>query len=202
MVDKTPRKTSKNATENSASRVEQPLGQEKGPIKPSSPAKVTKTIVQSTPLTIDPTLPAEKRDSGQPVAAKPRLLSGGNPQIAKAAGDKPVQAYIDAMPGWKSDLGRRLDAIIVRTVPRVCKAVKWNTPLYGNEGEGWFVAYHCMTKYVKVTFFRGAQMSPVPPNESKQKEVRYFHIYENDELDESQFASWVKQASALPGEKL
>jgi len=133
--------------------------------------------------------------------AKPKLLSGGNPQIAKAYGDAPVQAYIAAMPGWKSDLGRRLDALIARTVPGVSKAVKWNSPFYGIEGQGWFLAFHCFTKYIKVTFFRGMSLRPVPPGESKHKEVRYLDIYE-DRLDEAQFSAWVKQASELPGERL
>ena len=136
-------------------------------------------------------------------AAKPvKLLSGGNPQIAKAYGDAPVQAYIAAMPGWKRDVGRRLDAIIVRAVPNVYKAVKWNTPFYGIEGQGWFLGFHCITKYVKVAFFRGTSLRPVPPVESKQKEVRYFHIHEDDQIDEAQFAAWVKQASQLPGERM
>jgi hypothetical protein len=134
-------------------------------------------------------------------AAKPVLLSGGNPQIAKGYGDAPVQAYIAAMPGWKSDLGRRLDALIVRTVPGVYKAVKWNSPFYGIEGEGWFLSLHCFTKYVKVTFFRGTSLRPVPPGESKHNEVRYLDIHEG-ELDEAQFVAWVKQASQLPGERL
>ncbi|CAN5271410.1 hypothetical protein BH11PLA2_BH11PLA2_12600 [soil metagenome] len=134
--------------------------------------------------------------------AKPKLLSGGNPQIAKAYGDEPVQAFIAAMPGWKQDVGRRLDAIIVRTVPDVYKAVKWNTPFYGFEGEGWFVGFHCITKYVKVAFFRGTSLTPLPPEESKQAEVRYLHIYEDGEFDEKQFAAWVKQASKLPGAKM
>lgn len=129
-------------------------------------------------------------------------LSGGNPQIAKGYGDEPVQAFIAAMPGWKQDVGRRLDELIVKTVPNVYKAVKWNTPFYGFEGEGWFLGFHCITKYVKVAFFRGASLNPVPPGESKQKEVRYFHIYEGDEIDEVQFADWVKQASQLPMEKM
>jgi hypothetical protein len=136
-------------------------------------------------------------------AAKPTLLSGGNPQIAKGYGDAPVQAYIEAMPGWKSDLGRRLDALIVRTVPGVRKAVKWNSPFYGVEGrEDWFLSFHCFTKYVKVTFFRGRSLDPVPPGESKHKEVRYFDIREDDALDETRLADWVKQASLLPGERL
>jgi hypothetical protein len=134
--------------------------------------------------------------------AKPTLLSGGNPQIAKADGDAPVQAYIAAMPGWKSDLGRRLDALIVRTVPGVRKAVKWNSPFYGVEEQCWFLSYHCFTKYVKVAFFRGASLRPLPPGESKHKEVRYLDIHEDDQLDEAQFAAWVKQASQLPGERM
>jgi hypothetical protein len=134
--------------------------------------------------------------------AAPRLLSGGNPQIAKGYGDAPVQAYIAAMPGWKSDVGRRLDALIVRTVPGVCKAVKWNSPFYGVEDHVWFLGFHCMTKYIKIAFFRGTSLRPVPPVTSKQKEVRYFHIHEDGELDEAQFADWVKQASKLPGERM
>jgi hypothetical protein len=106
------------------------------------------------------------------------------------------------MPGWKSDVGRRLDTLIVRTVPGVSKAVKWNSPFYGLQGQGWFLSLHCFAKYIKVAFFRGTSLNPVPPGESKQKDVRYFHIHENDELDEVQFAGWVKQASQLPGEKL
>jgi hypothetical protein len=134
--------------------------------------------------------------------AKPKLLSGGNPQIAKAYGDAPVQAYIAAMPGWKSEVGRQLDTIIERTVPNVHKAVKWNSPLYGIEGEGWFLGIHCFTRYIKVAFFRGTSLRPVPPGKSKQREVRYLDIHENDQLDEAQFASWIKQASELPGERM
>jgi hypothetical protein len=141
-------------------------------------------------------------DPSRSKATKPRLLSGGNPQIAKAYGDAPVQAYIAAMPGWKSDLGRRLDAIIERTVPDVYKAVKWNSPMYGFEGQGWFLSMHVFTKYVKVAFFKGRSLQPVPPGESKHKEVRYLDIREDDELDEAQFADWVRQASRLPGEKM
>ena len=134
--------------------------------------------------------------------AKPVLLSGRNPQIAKGYGDEPVQTYIAAMPGWKSDVGRRLDAIIGRAVRDVRKAVKWNSPLYGVEDNFWFLGIHVFEKYIKVAFFRGAQLEPVPPVASKQKDVRYFHIHENDEFDEAQFADWVKQASKLPGEKM
>lgn len=131
---------------------------------------------------------------------KPRLLSGGNPQIAKADGDQPVQAYIAAMPGWKQDVGRYLDALIVRTIPGVRKAVRWNTPFYGIEGQGWFLAFHCITKYLKIAFFRGTALEPIPPVASKQEEVRYFHIHEGDALDEALLASWIRQAAALPGE--
>jgi hypothetical protein len=128
--------------------------------------------------------------------AKPKLLSGGNPQIAKGYGDEPVQAYIAAMPGWKRDIGRRLDAIIGRVVPRVHKAVKWNSPFYGVEGEGWFLSFHCFTNYVKVTFFRGASLRPVPPGTSKVKDTRYLDIREG-QLDD-----WVKHASRLPGQRM
>jgi hypothetical protein len=135
-------------------------------------------------------------------AKKPVLLSGGNPQIAKAYGDEPVQAYITAMPGWKSDVWKHLDGLIGRTVPNVLKAVKWNSPMYGIEEDHYFLGVHCFAKYIKVAFFRGASLKPLPPGESKQKEVRYLNIHEDDKLDEAQFASWVKQASQLPGEKM
>jgi hypothetical protein len=131
--------------------------------------------------------------------AKVKLLAGGNPQIAKGEGDAPVQAYIAAMPGWKSDVGRRIDALIARTVPDVRKAVKWNSPFYGVEGQGWFLNFHCFTRYIKVAFFRGASLQPVPPGKSKHEEVRYLDIHEGEELDEAQFTEWVKQASQLPG---
>ncbi|MBR1161263.1 DUF1801 domain-containing protein [Bradyrhizobium elkanii] len=143
-----------------------------------------------------------KESAAKRGTAKPRLLAGGNPQIAKGYGDAPVQAYIAAMPGWKRDVGRKLDALIVRTVPGVHKAVKWNSPLYGMEGEGWFLGIHVFTRYVKVAFFRGASLHPVPPGESKQQHTRYLDIHENDELDEAQFTAWVKQASQLPGERM
>ena len=135
-------------------------------------------------------------------AKKVVLLSGGNPQIPKGDGDAPVQAYIAAMPGWKRDLGKRLDALVERTVPNVHKAVKWNSPFYGIEGRGWFLSLHCFTKYVKLTFFRGRSLRPVPPGESKHNEVRYFDIREDEPLDEAQLTAWIKQASQLPGEKL
>jgi hypothetical protein len=134
-------------------------------------------------------------------ATEPKLLSGGNPQIAKGYGDAPVQAYIAAVPGWKRDVARRLDELIVRAVPGVRKAVKWNSPFYGVEDHLWFLSFHCFTKYIKVGFFRGASLRPMPPGTSKQEKVRYLDIYE-DELDETQFAAWVKQASKLPGEKM
>ena len=127
------------------------------------------------------------------------LLSGGNPQIAKADGDAPVQAYIAAMPDWKRDVGKRVDALIVRSVPNVRKAVKWNSPFYGVEGQGWFLSFHVFTHYVKVTFFAGTSLKPVPPGPSKDKNVRYLDIREDEELDEAQLAKWVKQAAALPG---
>ena len=140
-----------------------------------------------------------KKAAARRVAATPILLAGGNPQIAKADGDAPVQAYIAAMPGWKRDVGHRLDALIVRTVPDVRKAVKWNSPFYGIEDQGWFLSFHCFTKYVKVAFFRGASLRPLPPGESRHKEVRTLDIHEDDPLDEAQLAGWVKQASQWPG---
>lgn len=145
---------------------------------------------------------ASKSKSKSRKVAKAVLLTGGNPQIAKAYGDAPVRAYIAAMPGWKRAVGRRFDAMIERAVPGVSKAVKWNQPLYGIEGQGWFLSLYCFTKYVKVTFFRGTSLRPVPPGESKHKEVRYFHIHEDEQFDEAQLVDWVKQASQLPGEKL
>jgi len=132
-------------------------------------------------------------------AKKVVLLSGGNPQIAKGEGDAPVQAYIGAMPDWKRAVGRRLDALIVRSVPSVRKAVKWNSPFYGIETQGWFLSFHVFTRYVKVTFFYGASLQPLPPGASKHKTVRYLDIHEGDELDEAQLTSWVKQAAAIPG---
>src|SRR5690606_33780760 len=141
---------------------------------------------------------------GRPRAASPApvLLSGGNPQIPKGDGDAPVQAYIAAMPGWKRDVGRRLDALIERVVPGVRKAVKWNSPFYGVDGDGWFLSYHCFAKYVKVTFFRGTALRPVPPVTSKHATTRYVHLHEGEDFDEARLAAWVEQASRLPGEKL
>jgi hypothetical protein len=148
---------------------------------------------------------AVKKPGARRSARGARLLSGGNPQIAKADGDAVVRAYIEAMPGWKRGVGRQLDALIVRTVPGVRKAVRWNTPFYGapasegGEGKGWCIAFHCITKYVKVSFFQGTSLRPMPPVASKVKGVRYFHIHEGDDLDESMLAAWVRQAARLPG---
>jgi hypothetical protein len=140
--------------------------------------------------------PAKRSDA----SPAPKLLSGGNPQIAKGDGDAPVEAYLAAMPGWKQGVGRRLDALVVKTVPGVRKAVRWNTPFYGLEGRGWFIAFHCITKYVKVTFFKGAALTPPPPIESKVAEVRYVHLFEDEPFDERQLRDWIRQAAALPGE--
>jgi hypothetical protein len=145
---------------------------------------------------------AKTTKSPKPKPGEVTLLSGGNPQIAKGYGDAPVQAYIAAMPGWKSDTGRRLDALIERTVPGLYKAVKWNSPSYGIEADSWFLSFHCFAKYIKLAFFRGAALQPVPPFSSKHKDVRYFHIHEDDPFDEVQLADWIKQASQLPGEKM
>ena len=132
--------------------------------------------------------------------AKPvKLLSGGNPQIAKGDGAAPVQAYLDALPGWKRAVGHKLDALIVRAVPNVRKAVKWNSPFYGVEGHGWFVSVHAFSKYLKVAFFRGSGLKPMPPGQSKSPDTRYLDLHETDVLDEAQVTTWVKQAAALPG---
>ena len=174
---------------------------DKTPIQPTKVARKAAAAKKAPVHTAVPKATAAK--SKAPArAAKPTLLSGGNPQIAKGYGDAPVQAYIAAMPGWKSDVGRRLDALIASTVPGVHKAVKWNSPLYGMEGQGWFLGIHCFAKYIKVAFFRGTSLSPFPPGESKTKETRYLNLHEDDQLDEAQFAAWVKQASRLPGERM
>ena len=129
----------------------------------------------------------------------PKLLSGGNPQIPKGYGDAPVQAWIAAAPGWKRGAARRLDALITRTVPKVRKAVKWNSPFYGVEGQGWFLNFHCFTKYIKVAFFRGTSLRPPLPGLSKHKDVRYLHVHEDEKLDEKLLVSWIRQAAKLPG---
>lgn len=143
-----------------------------------------------------------KTKSAPKTGDKVVLLSGGNPQIPKGYGDEPVQAYIAAMPGWKSALGKRIDALVTRAVPKVHKAVKWNSPFYGMEQDLWFLSFHCFNRYVKLTFFRGASLEPPPPGLSKYPAVRYFDIREDDELDEAQLTRWIKQAAALPGEKM
>ena len=165
---------------------------------PKKPAKVAKKAAAER---VAAKAAKPRRSVAKSSTARPTLLSGGNPQIAKADGDAPVQAYIAAIPGWKRDVGRCLDALIVRTVPSVRKAVKWNSPFYGIEGQGWFLTLHCFTKYIKVAFFRGTSLRPLPPGESKQKEVRYLDIHEDDLLDEVQMAEWIRQAAALPGWK-
>lgn len=152
-----------------------------------------------------PAKPAESQawsGSAPKPAGAPPLLSGGNPQIAKGYGDEPVQAYIAAMPGWKRDVGRRLDTLITRTVPGVHKAVKWNSPLYGMDDESWFLGLHCYAKYIKVAFFNGASLRPMPPIASKTQQTRYLHIHEDDEIDDAQLAAWFRQASKIPGERM
>jgi hypothetical protein len=139
------------------------------------------------------------KDEPAPRGDGPRLLAGGNPQIPKGDGDEPVQAYLDAMPGWKSDVGRRLDGLIEQAVPGAVKAVKWNQPLYGVEGQGFFVSFRCFTTYLKLTFFRGAELDPLPPVAFKDPDARAFHIHDDDELDEGQLVRWFEQAAAIPG---
>lgn len=169
------------------------------------PKKPTKSARKSPATRRAPPTPKSRttaRNAPSRNATSPKLLSGGNPQIAKAEGNAPVQAYIAAMPGWKQAVGRRLDALITRTIPNVRKAVKWNSPFYGADGESWFLSFHCFAKYVKVAFFRGTSLRPNPPIASKQEEVRYMHIHEDEPLDETQFTAWVEQASQLPGERM
>jgi len=167
--------------------------------KSAKVAKKSAKVAKQAPKKAAARRVAKKPSAG---SAQPVLLSGGNPQIAKGYGDAPVRAYLAALPGWKRDVGRRLDALIVRVVPGVHKAVKWNTPLYGIPGQGWFVGVHAFTKYLKVSFFRGTSLRPVPPGASKSQDTRYFDIREDEPLDEAQLAAWVKQASQLPGEDL
>ncbi|MEV1129446.1 DUF1801 domain-containing protein [Agromyces sp. NPDC049794] len=133
---------------------------------------------------------------------KPRLLAGGNPQIPKGDGEEPVNAYLRAMPGWKQDVGQRLHDLIVKTVPDVRMAVRWNSPYYGVEGNGWFLSYHCFTRYVRVTWLNGSSLDPPPPGESKHEHVRYLDLHEDDEFDDERIASWIRQASELPGDEL
>src|SRR5437667_8972529 len=209
MAGKTSKKSAKVAKKAAARRFASKAAKPRKAVAKSSARKPTKAAAKELPAHYaapkaegDGAVHTATKSNGPAVAAKPTLLAGGNPQIAKADGDAPVQAYLAAMPGWKRDVGRRLDALIVRTVPGVRKAVKWNTPFYGIEGQGWFLGFHCITKYIKVAFFRGTSLRPVPPVESKQKEVRYLHVHEDDQIDEAQFADWVKQASQLPGERM
>ncbi len=183
MADKTSKRSPKTSKKTAARWPATTAGKPRKAVAGSPARKPTKTA-------------AKEPTSGSP----PILLSGGNPQIGKADGDAPVQAYIAAMPGWKREVGRRLDALIVRTVPNVRKAVRWNSPFYGVEGQGWFLGIHCITKYVKVAFYRGTSLRPLPPAASKQKEVRYFHVHEGDQIDDDLVSSWIKQASKLPGE--
>jgi hypothetical protein len=191
----------KTATKRAAAKVAKPRN---AAAKSASARNSTKTAAKRRPARKAASKATATKSKKTPATAakKPALLSGGNPQIPKGYGDPPVKAYIAAMPGWKSKVGRRLDAIIVGTVPKVKKAVKWNSPFYGVEEESWFLSYHCFAKYIKVAFFRGASLHPAPPVESKHKEVRYLHIHEDEPLDEAQLADWVKQASKLPGERM
>lgn len=168
--------------------------------KAGKKATARRTAKAAKPRKAGASAPARKAaTAARKAPGKPRLLSGGNPQIPMADGDAPVQAYIAAMPGWKRDAGRRLDALIGRTVPGVRKAVKWNSPFYGVEDHGWFLSFHTFTNYIKVTFFRGTSLRPIPPVGSKDPNARYFHVHEDDELDEELVARWIRQAAALPG---
>ena len=199
MAGKTSKKSGKVAKEAAAKWVAAQAGRPRKAVAEPTARKPTKAGAKQPQAHSGAPGATAAKGRGAAVAAQPTLLAGGNPQIAKAEGDAPVQAYIAAMPGWKSDVGRRLDALIVRTVPGVRKAVKWNSPFYGVEGQGWFLDFHTFTNYVKVAFFRGTSLRPVPPGDSKHKEVRYLDIREDDDLDEAQLAAWIRQAAALPG---
>ena len=131
-------------------------------------------------------------------ASKPKLLSGGNPQIAKGEGDAPVRAYIAAMPGWKSDAGRRIDPLVTGPCQRQ-KGGEVELAVLRRRGPGRFLSFHCFTRYVKVTFFSGAALDPLPPVESKDSNTRYLHVHEDGKLDEKLLKSWIEQASGLPG---
>lgn len=168
----------------------------------STSSKSTKAVKTASAKRASSKAAKPRKTTPQPRTGAVRLLSGGNPQIAKGDGDAPVQAYIAAMPGWKGDIGRRLDTLITRTIPGVHKAVKWNTPLYGIADQGWFLSFHCFTKYVKVAFFRGTSLRPVPPGASRSQDTRYLDIHEADKIDEAQLTAWVTQASQLPGERM
>jgi len=184
MVARTPAKTAKKAAKKTATKRTAKRDATKA-AKSTAKKVARKTVATTVPKT-----------------GKPRLLAGGNPQIPKGEGDAPVRAYIAAMPGWKRDVGRRLDALVEEVVPGVRKAVKWNSPFYGAGDEGWFLSFHVFTRYVKLTFFKGASLRPVPPGESKHPQVRYLDIHEDDGFDEQLLAKWVKQAAALPGERM
>jgi hypothetical protein len=204
MAGKTTKKSAKVAKKTATQRAAANAAKPRKAAAKSSARKSTKTAAKQRPAHKPASKATATKSKKTPATAakKPALLSGGNPQIPKGYGDAPVKAYIAAMPGWKSNVGRRLDAIIVRTVPKVRKAVKWNSPFYGVEDDSWFLSYHCFAKYIKVAFFRGASLDPAPPVESKHKEVRYLHVHEDESLDEARFADWVKQASELPGERM
>jgi len=150
--------------------------------------------------TSTPKAPAKAPAKALQTKAKPvKLLTGGNPQIPKGDGDAPVQAYIAAMPGWKSAVGKRLDALIVRNLPQVQKAVRWNSPFYGIEGQGWLVSFHVLTRCVQLNFFCGAALQPVPSGSGKDPNARWLNISEGEALDEAQITAWLKQAAGMSG---
>jgi hypothetical protein len=210
MAGRTRSKSKKVASKSARKPAAKPARSSKAPKRKS----VAKSPTRKKPAAKRPA--AKKTAAGKVVARKtvapkaaakkattrPELLSGGNPQIAKGYGDEPVQAYIESMPDWKRAIGRKVDELVTRAVPDVRKAVKWNSPFYGVEEKSWFLSFHCFTNYVKVAFFRGASLRPVPPGESTQADVRYLDIRENDPIDEPQLMDWFKQASKLPGERM
>lgn len=192
-------KSTKKAPKKAAKPSSQSVAKKAGKVLAKNVEVKHTTKVESTRKQSSRRSAGAEPGAGQSGAA-PKLLSGGNPQIPKGDGVGPVHAYIAAMPGWKREIGSRLDELVMVTVPSARCAVRWNTPFYGIEGRGWFLAYHCFNKYIKLSFFNGGLLMPPPPIASKCEPVRYYHIHEGDRFDESQLASWIKQASKLPGE--
>jgi len=193
------KKASSKSTKAAIKATAKPIAPKDSKSRAKAPKSTTSEPKKTSKSTVTKPSKTTKATASKPKDQIPVLLTGGNPQIPKGDGDGPVQAYIAAMPGWKRDIGQQLDSLIMTTVPDVQKAVKWNSPFYGLEGKGWFLSFHCFTKYIKLTFFSGASLRPLPPGSSKQKEVRYFDIYESETLDQQTLRNWIKQASELSG---
>ncbi len=191
----------KCAKKKQADRGKRPASRKRVPLRKKAVEK--RATAEKAPASAEARRPpAAKARAPRAGSPAPKLLSGGNPQIPKGDGDAVVQAYIAAMPGWKSRVGRLFDALIVATVPEVAKAVRWNMPFYGAPGEGWHLGFRCFTKYVQISFLTGAALRPPPPLASKHPRVRYLNLYESEPLDEERLASWIAQAFQQPGDPL